>query len=419
MHIIEQAVLEIENGNVDFGMAQLTNYLKMANEDEMFEIASIFQHFGYVDEAIGIIEQLRALYPYEGQLNLMLAELFIDQNEDDKAIEILSEISQEDSHYVQGLLLVADLYQAEGFDEVAEQKLLLAKNEMPNEPVIDFGLAEFYFSQGEYKKAAQYYTTLVSEADEFANTNLHLRLAECLSVANEYDEAIRHYELGLDKTLDLHSLFGYGFTCYQAGYYAKAIGIFEKIEGLEKDYPALYYYLGKSLEAEGRYNESLDALKKAVTFDENNVELYVEVAKVCARLKEFDLAEMYLRRALELDPEYSEALIRLVGLLLEQDNFDETIYLIEHAKELGEEEPQLMWDLAYAKYHVEEYEKALKLYRNAYNFFKEDISFLNQYAQFLVEEGFRAEGIEIYRQMLLLDPTLSEIEERLQGLGDE
>lgn len=419
MHIIEQAVLEIENGNVDFGVAQLNNYLEMANDDEMYEIATIFSHFGYIDRAIEIVKTLMVTHPYEGQLQIMLAELFIELGEDDRAIEVLAEIPQEDASYVQGLLLSADLYQGEGLDEVAEHKLLLAKNEMPDEPVIDFGLAELYFAQGEYKKASEYYKLLLQQTEELAKVNLHLRLAECLSVENEFDEAIRQYELGLDQSLELHSLFGYGFTCYQAEYYTKAIGVFEKIQGLEKDYPAIYYYLGKSLEAEGRFSESLEVLKKAVQYDENNVELYVEVAKAAARMKEFDSAEMYLRRALELDPEYIDALVRLVGLLLEQENYDESIYLIEHAIELGEEDPQLQWDLAYAKYHTEEYEEALKLYRSAYNFFKEDLEFLNQYGQFLIEEGFRGEGMEIYHQMLLLDPTLIEIEERLQGLETE
>ncbi len=81
-----------------------------------------------------------------------LAELYIDLDKEDEAIEVLHDIPENDDLYVQSLLLVADLFQMQGFDDVAEQKLLKAKEMMPDEPVITFGLAELYSSKGEEQK---------------------------------------------------------------------------------------------------------------------------------------------------------------------------------------------------------------------------------------------------------------------------
>lgn len=44
-----------------------------------------------------------------------------------------------DDLYVQSLLLVADLFQMQGFDDVAEQKLLKAKEMMPTNLLLRLG----------------------------------------------------------------------------------------------------------------------------------------------------------------------------------------------------------------------------------------------------------------------------------------
>ncbi len=92
------------------------------------------------------------MYPEESEFTVFLAELYIDLDKEDEAIEVLHDIPENDDLYVQSLLLVADLFQMQGFDDVAEQKLLKAKEMMPDEPVITFGLAELYSSKGEEQK---------------------------------------------------------------------------------------------------------------------------------------------------------------------------------------------------------------------------------------------------------------------------
>src|SRR5699024_11877433 len=81
-------------------------------------------------------------------------------------IELLTSISEDDPAYLQALLQLADLYQSEGLFEVAESKLLEAKNIQPDEPIIDFALGEFFFSTGEYQRAIIHYEKLPDHMTE-------------------------------------------------------------------------------------------------------------------------------------------------------------------------------------------------------------------------------------------------------------
>ncbi|MDR4168313.1 hypothetical protein FO494_29145, partial [Bacillus paranthracis] len=70
-------------------------------------------------------------------------------------------------------------------------KLMEAASLLPEEPVIHFALAEFYTSCARYAEASREYEWLLGKGiDTFADTNIHGRLAEVLSAAGAFEEAL-------------------------------------------------------------------------------------------------------------------------------------------------------------------------------------------------------------------------------------
>src|SRR5699024_11120149 len=106
--------------------------------------------WGFLQEALGLLNELIDESPFDSELKLMASDIYIELEDDDTAFQLLEQINQDDPFYMQALLQAADLYQAQGLFEVAEQKLLEAKQLDPSEQIIDFGLGELYFSIGEY-----------------------------------------------------------------------------------------------------------------------------------------------------------------------------------------------------------------------------------------------------------------------------
>ncbi|WLR53084.1 tetratricopeptide repeat protein [Bacillus tianshenii] len=415
---IEEAVQLVEDGDIQAGLDQLHALQQDANHQQKHEIAELYIKWGLLDEAKVLIDELLLLYPEEGQLYIDRADIALDLENEEEALEYLMEVPESDPAYLQALFLMADLYQVQGLDEVAEQKLLEAKKKAPNELLVDFGLGEFYLSRGDYKKSIPYYENVLKEHEQIGSSNVHLCLAEALSTSGQFEKALEHYEKGLSQKTELHALFGYGFAAYQVEHYGLAIAKWSELLELEADYPSLYLYLARAYEHEELVDEALNTVKKGIELDGLNKELLLAAGKLSIKQQNPEEAEEYLREAISVDPGYIEAVTTLTKFFVQHERFEEIIDTLEHVIEFGEYDPQFDWDLAHAKNQIEEFSDALKHYENAYTSFKNNPTFLEEYGSFMLEEGRRDEAKKAFKRALEIDPSLTHLEEELMRLEE-
>ncbi|MCA1058338.1 tetratricopeptide repeat protein [Rossellomorea aquimaris] len=419
MSYAEQMLSSLEEGNLEEAKKYYSQVLKFGSHEEKFSLAEELHHLGFLDEAKELYGILLQYYPGEGELLVELAEVLVEMDKEEEAIETLAELDEGDPIYPRALLLLADLYQMQGLFEVSEQKLLQAKKLLPEEPVIDFGLGELYSETGRFLEAIRHYQALIEKGTtELGGTNVHQRLAEAYSVGGAFEEALTHYEKALQDHLEINTLFGYAFTAYQAGYYEKAIEKFASVKELDPEYHSVYLLLAKSYEREEKLQESLETVQEGVKQDEFNKELNLFGGKVSLKLGLENEAEAFLREALVLDPGYVEAALIINKLFFTQDRFDDVLEIARMLTVEGEEEPQMKWDLAKAYEGLEQYNHALKQYRVAYTYFKNHQEFLLEFGQFLVEEGLRGEAVEVYKHLIEMDPSNDEWQDLIERLQD-
>ncbi len=417
--VLNEAIDLVNKGKTEQGLELLENILPTLHDEEKLQLADQYFQWGIVDKAHTIVEELHFLYPEEIQITLFLAEIFIDLEKEEQAIELLNTIPVEHESYPQALLLLADLYQMQGLAEVSEHKLLEAKQLLPEEFIIDFALGELYFHQGQYKHAIPYYEKVVSEHPEISGVQLAQRLGECLSANGQFEEALDYYQHAVDAHEDLNTLLGYGMTAFQGGFYKTAIQQLSKLKEIDPQYSSLYLYLAKAYEHEGYLDESLETVQQGIKIDEFNKELFLFGGKIAIKLGRIDEAERLLRETIAIDPSHLEAIITLSHVFLQDERYDEVIDLINESKRYGEEDPQFEWNLARAYHQKEEFSQALNHYQLAYNFFKDQREFLHEYAYFLLEDGQRSEAKKIFKQLLKNDPSNVEIGEILLQLEDD
>jgi tetratricopeptide (TPR) repeat protein len=418
--VLIEAINLVNKGETEEGLNLLSNIQPTLHDEEKLHLAEQYYQWGIVDKAYEIIEELHFLYPEETQITLFLAELFLDLEKEEEAIDLLNTITADHEAYPQALLLLADLYQMQGLAEVSEQKLQEAKQLLPNEPIIDFALGELYFHQGKYKHAIPYYEFVMKEqATSISGIYIGHRLAECLSATGEFEKSLDYYKQAVIEHEDLHTLFGYGFTAFQGGFYKTAIQQFTKLKEADPHFSSLYLYLAKSYEHEGLLSESLETVQDGIKVDEYNKELYLFGGKVAIKSGRMEDAETLLRETLAIDPGHIEAAITLTHIFFQDERYDDVIDLISESKRYGEEDPQFEWNLARAYHQKEEYDQALNHYQLAYNSFKDQREFLHEYGYFLMEEGKRGEAKEIFERILKQDPSNVEIGEILLQLEDE
>jgi len=418
MDRVDKIINMLENGQHKEALNEYNVVLKNGSHDEKFLLGEELYQYGFLEEAKALVENLLEIYPEEGELLVMLGEILVEAGEEEEAILVLEKISEQDVHFGQSLLLLADLYQVQGLYEVCERKLLKAKKVLPDEVIIDFALGELYSDQGEIIKAMNAYEMVLREENEIAGVNIHGRIADLLSASGDFEEALTYYDKALDEKLEINTLFGYAFTALQAGYNRTAIEKFNELKGLDPEYHSLYLHLAKAYEREEELDNSLNSIKEGIKQDEFNKELFFYGGKMALKLGKVDEAEQFFREALALDPGFIDAALTLNKLFFQQERYEDVIELISQLDITEDEEPQILWDSALAYDKLEEFSYASDKYESAYTFFKNNEAFLQDYGYFLIEEGKNDRAAEIFKQLLIKDPTNVEYLDLIERITD-
>ncbi|OZM57280.1 hypothetical protein CIB95_07395 [Lottiidibacillus patelloidae] len=418
MEQLQDAVALVEQGKVEEGMQKIDQIALHCDDQTKYDIALLYYDWGIMDKTKELVEQLFLNYPDEAELQIFMAEVLVELGEEDEAIDYLLEISTENESYPRALLLLADLYQAQGLEEVAEQKLKEAKRVKPNEPIITLALAEFYLSHGHVKKSIPLYESLLENKKELSSYHIPLKLAEAYSASAMWLEALPYYEEGLDDYTDFDALNRYGFTLFKLEKYERAIEIYEKLKSLDYEYATVYIQLSAAYEAVENYEQALDQLEQGMKVDEFNPELYSKAGTLALKLKDEERAEKHLRNALVLDPAEHNATEALCALFRRQERSEDIIELLSSINELGESNQMFEWELASAQNKLENFSEALKHYENAYNVLNNNLEFLEEYGQFLVEEGNLKKALDIYKEATKLPGDTTHVQERIQELTE-
>ncbi|MDX8046127.1 tetratricopeptide repeat protein [Gracilibacillus sp. S3-1-1] len=417
MNTIEQAIELIHAGEVEEALSLLNRIAKTADIDTKLEISQIFMELGNQDLAEVLLKEILELEPGNSDVKLFLADIRIDDNKDEEAIELLNEIEEGDENYLQALVQLADLYQAQGLFEVAERKLLVAKNLAPEEMIIDFALAELSFSSGEYHKSIIYYEKIKEKQDEVAGVNIASRLAEAYALNGEFEASLDYYQ-NLDTT-DPETLFRYGFLAFKSERYEIAIHAWENLLEEELEYPSVYLYLAKAYEEEGLINEAYETGNKGVEMDPFNKEMWLTAGKISLKAGATERAFEQVEKAISLDNEYQEALLFLVETYKKQGDYDQIIDLLTKQINIEQLDGIFFWELAKAYNEEEDYKQALNAYQNAYNKIKQDTDFLKDYGYFLVEEGRINTALQVLEEYLILEPSDFDIRQYTERLKDQ
>lgn len=422
MENIKIAVDLMEKGQVEEALQQLNNLFIETDDENKFLIIELYEEWGYVEEAIEKLNVLLQSYPDEGQLITKLAGLYIEINEDERALELLDTLQSSDPFYLHALLLKADLYERQGLYEVAEEKLFEAKELVTDDEafIIDFALAELLFSTGQTARSITFYEKILPFGEELNQVSITERLAEGNALLGKYEEALIFYERITKESPDI--LFKHAFTAFQAKQTKKAISLWEKLLELEPDYTSVYAELATAYEQEQLWEKAFHVAKLGLTFDEFNKSLYFIAGKMAFHLNNIEESKQLLFEAIHLDDDYQEAILTLIEVLKINDEHKQIVSLLTNIKSSGGADPIIDWELAKAYIEVEAFGLARKSYEEASYHFKNDRTFLREYGYYLLEEGAINQAREVLQSYLQFEPHDEEtrsILERFSFSNDE
>lgn len=191
------------------------------------------------------------------------------------------------------------------------------------------------------------------------------------------------------------------------GDFNEAVNWLKKAVEIKRDYTAVYYALGTIYQSHSNPDEALASYEKAVRYDPKNPTAHMTLGQGYFELKHNDEAAIqYLKRAIELKPDYAEAHWRL-GLAH------------HHNKDDAEAVREILEAIKYAPKDVQTYLALASVYKDQKKY-AEAIQYLNKAAG-VAPKDFRPhkELAKLYEEQKRNDDAISSYQEAIKLLDAE
>ncbi len=405
MSYSQQALDQLEGGQLDAFEKTFKKALANDSDDLLYSLAEELYSLGFSNYAKTIYEQLLTAYPKDDALKINLAELAIDDDQDDQALNYLSQVSSQSPDYVRSLMVSADLYQTQGLFDVSEQKLLEAQRIAPDESVITFALAEFYFNTRNFRKAINLYLTLIKAGTlEMSAVNLVERLGVSYAEIGRFEQAVGYLEQIKPVNMNSDVKFELAFTYFNLKDYQKAIHAFEDLRDSDPQYSSLYPYLADAYVELKQTDEALTAIQEGLAIDQFNEKLWQKAGQIATMNGDDDLALTYFQKGHEIAPEDMEILSLLSDWYLAHDQYQENLDLLDPIAADHVFDAHLAYNLGQSYQEAGKFKSAAQNYRAASAELSDNPAFLKHVALFYRENGQVDEARKYLKKYLDLVP---------------
>jgi tetratricopeptide (TPR) repeat protein len=175
----------------------------------------------------------------------------------------------------------------------------------------------------------------------------------------------------------------------------------------QKDVAHIAFMFGVSLYLSGDSKEGIAALQEAEKLGYHDIKLHLILAEALDAARDTAGAETQWRAALEIDPEYSDALDNLSTDLIADGNFKGTIEVLEMPRLVSQRTAQqsLNLGLAYAK--LNKLDDAVRVLRDGLNTTPDSLPLANELADVLTRMNRKEEAatvLEVARARQAPDP---------------
>lgn len=155
---------------------------------------------------------------------------------------------------------------------------------------------------------------------------------------------------------------------YNSGYIPNAITEFTDVvesTALPKDKAIALIYLGIIADRKGEYDNAISYFQRAENYDENNPEIYLNLARTYRKKHDFNNAVKYAEKTSDMIPGDVNPLILLGNINYELSNWDEAIRYYEKALKIDSNNPALLYNMALALFKKGERFPALEFLKKA------------------------------------------------------
>lgn len=364
------------------GLDSRVQEAQQSDDDEgLFALGETLYQYGLTPQGLEVFRTLYYKYPNEGEVLIYFIEGLVTENHIDEALEYLNEVPETPEK----LMLEADLYQQINMLEVAIDKLEAALEIQPNDPIIHFALAELLYFDGQYLRASREYDTVLESGEyEVNGINLFSRLADSSLQSGNYQDALKWYDEINEQEMVPEDYLKKAVAYEKNDRTQEAIKITKTLLNKDPDFIQAYYYLQQLYENEKMFADAIEIGDEGLRLNQYYKELMFSTGALKIEHGDQNEAVSLLKQALEVDPSYQEPLLMLADLYRHEEDYEALIELVQFVNE-EDMDPVFIWQLAYALGQEERDKEAQHFYDIAYTSLKDNIDFLKDYYEYLIE----------------------------------
>lgn len=364
------------------GLDSRVQEAQQSDDDEgLFALGETLYQYGLTPQGLEVFRTLYHKYPNEGEVLIYFIEGLVTENHIDEALEYLNEVPETPEK----LMLEADLYQQINMLEVAIDKLEAALEIQPNDPIIHFALAELLYFDGQYLRASREYDTVLESGEyEVNGINLFSRLADSSLQSGNYQDALKWYDEINEQELVPEDYLKKAVAYEKNDRTQEAIKITKTLLNKDPDFIQAYYYLQQLYENEKMFADAIEIGDEGLRLNQYYKELMFSTGALKIEHGDQNEAVSLLKQALEVDPSYQEPLLMLADLYRHEEDYEALIELVQFVNE-EDMDPVFIWQLAYALGQEERDKEAQHFYDIAYTSLKDNVDFLKDYYEYLIE----------------------------------
>lgn len=348
---------------------------------------------------------------------LIEAQLFLQDNKVDAAIDSLQEILSINPDAVDALRYLALAYVQKKQYEKAICSFELAIS-LDNHPILNMNLGNVYKLLNNYSAAIKYYEVAIQINPKYAKA--HNNLAGLYAELNEYKKSLYHYKEALhaDPSFTLAHL-NLGILLFKNQEIEPAVTQFNNVLAIDERNLTAFFYLGLINLAQENLLKSLDFFQEVLQINPEHVESLVNIGVILLKQNKQQLAIDYFTRALALDENNLEARNNLAATFIHNDRYENAL---KYYFELLKEDPknlEYLYNTGVAQMGLGRIDEAVNMFKQVLSIDNKHFGALSNLAAIKMRNRDKKGAIELLRKALAVEPNNKTTKFMLEALSRE
>ncbi len=195
-----------------------------------------------------------------------------------------------------------------------------------------------------------------------------------------------------------------GLAFDRLGNIQQAEEAYQQAEKMRPDVFQVHFDFGCFLKQHQRHGEAINYFKKSIELNQRHIPSYMNIVSTLLSSGKIQQAEVYIKKANQLQPEQPQLLNNLANILMEHEQYSQALEWLERAQLIEKDNVQIEMTYGQLNYLLENKNKAEETFRKILKLDSENYLALSLLANCLIDKEQYIEAEQLLAKSIRLNP---------------